>query len=346
MKNMARLVLFFSLSFIIIFTIAGTVSYLQLALEAARTIPAGPPVKLRQFVAVLQRILPLTLYITILMGLSYTARRGIPLPAAIIGVFILAGGSVLGSTLGFLNLKSMDSEAAPLVLSGVERKTLGDPGLILSQGDMVVVLLGDPEDAASPRVISFPERPLIYQELPVGPNNTIAALPPAPFRIEESYLMNGILTDSALVSEQFGTRMNAGLIPFAIYTGALIFLLASLRFVMDLSSWPLANLFSGAMVFRGILAFQTFIDDSVIQDFLLAFVNGRIEASFLSPIIFTGLAVLILLYTFLVNLARGRLARKHFPRGRARRPDRRQEHSEPYLGGPERRQGNRQEAHR
>jgi hypothetical protein len=153
-------------------------------------------------------------------------------------------------------------------------------------------------------MVLLPGRPLIYQELPAGPDNIITALPQAPFRIEESYLMNSILTDSALAAEQFETRLDAGLIPFAIYAGALIFLLVSLRFVMDLSSWPLANFFSGALVFRGILAFQTFIDSPVIQDSFLTFVDGRIEGSFLSPIIFTGLAVLILIYTLLVNLAR------------------------------------------
>jgi hypothetical protein len=131
--------------------------------------------------------------------------------------------------------------------------------------------------------------------------------------------MNGILTDAALVSGQFETRLGEGLIPFAIYAGALILLLVSLRFVMDLSSWPLANLFSGALVFRGILAFQTFLDSRIIQEFLLAFVDGRIEGSLLSPAIFTGLAVLILIYTILVNLARGRLIRKGVPQGRERR---------------------------
>jgi hypothetical protein len=148
--------------------------------------------------------------------------------------------------------------------------------------------------------------------------------------------MNGILADSTLAAEQFETRLDEGLIPFAIYAGALIFLLVSLRFVMDLSSWPLANLFSGALIFRGILAFQTFLDSRLIQDFLLTFVGGRIEGSFLSPVIFTGLAVLILIYTFLVNLARGGLARKKSPRRRG--PDRRQGNSGTYQS-PERRQG-------
>jgi hypothetical protein len=341
MKNMARLVLFFSLSFIILFALAGVLSYLKLALEAAGTIPAGPPVEFGQFVAALSGILPLILYGSILIGLSYTARRGIPLPAAIIALFILAGGAALGSSLGLIHLKSPDSPAAPLFLSRGERKTLGAPGLILSQGDTVLVVLGAPEQPASPRVVLLPGRPLLYQELPSGPNNTVTALPKAPFRTEESYLMNGLLTDSALAAEQFETRINEGLLPFAMYAGALILLLVSLRFVMDLSSWPLANLFSGAVVFRGILAFQTFIDSRIVQDFLFAFVNGRISGSLLSPVIFTGLALLILLYTILVNLARGRLARN---RGRERGPDRRQGNSGSYRGS-ERRQGNRREAH-
>ncbi|GHU60870.1 hypothetical protein FACS189445_1540 [Spirochaetia bacterium] len=336
MKNIARLVLFFNLSFIILFVIAGAVSYLQLVLEAAKTIPAGPPVKWGQFIAVLQKIMPLILYVSILLGLSYTARRGIPLLAGIIGLFILAGGAVLGSSMGLLQLKSLVSPAFPLFLSGGERKTLGKSGLILSQGDTVLVVLGPPEEAGSPRAVLFPGRPLIYQELPSGPNNTILTLPPAPFRTEESYLMNGILTDSALVAEQFETRLNQGLIPFAIYAGALIFLLVSLRFVLNLSSWPLANLFCGALVFRGILIFQTFIDSRMIQDLLLTFVEGRISGAILSPVIFSGLALLVLLYTLLVNLARGRI--KH---GGERRQvlDRRQR-QEPWEH-EERRQGNR-----
>jgi hypothetical protein len=338
MKNMARLVLFFSLSFIILFALAGVLSYLKLALEAAGTIPAGPPVEFGQFVAALSGILPLILYVSILMGLSYTARRGIPLPAAIIALFILAGGAALGSSLGLIHLKSPDSAAAPLFLSGGERKTLGAPGLILSQGDTVLVVLGAPEQPVSPRVVLLPGRPLIYQELPSGLHDAGPPLPQAPFRIEESYLMNGILIDSALAAEQFETRLGRGLIPFALYTGALILLLVSLRFVMDLSSWPLANLFSGALIFRGVLAFQTFLDSQAIQDFLLTFADRRIEGSFLSPVIFTGLAVLILIYTFLVTLAR-----KRSPRGRERGPDRRQGNSGLYQG-PDRRQGNRREA--
>jgi hypothetical protein len=313
MKNIARLVLFFSLIFIIVFVLAGAFRYFQLMLDAARTIPVSSPITMGEFLPALQKMVPLILYISILMALSYTARRSIPIPLAIFCLFVLAGGALLGVSLGLRHLKSRNTQL-PLFSSNQSRRglrTLGTPGLILSQGDTVMVVLGDPGKTGSPRVVSIPGRPLIYQEFPSGPNNTIIALPSAPFRDEVSYLLNDFLVDSALVSDQFETRLDEGLISFAIYGGALIFLLVSLRFVLGLSSWPLANLFSGALVFRGILAFQTFIDSRTIQDFILTFFDNPIDNSIISPVIFTLLGLVILLYTFLVTLVRAPRQRKH-----------------------------------
>jgi hypothetical protein len=310
MKNIARLALFFSVFLIVALVLAGLLEYVRLVLDAARTIPPGPPIKLGEFIGAFQKILPLLLYCAILMGLSYSARGRIIPVMAILSVFILAGGAALGLSLGFRELKAMD---IPLQ-SGGETETLGGPGLILSRWDTVVTLLGDPGKGEGGRVISIPGRPLIYQEKPLGPDN--AALPPAPFREGESALMQGLFVDSALVAEQFETRLDRGPLAFGLYAGALILLLASLRFVLDLSSWPLANLFCGALVFRGILAFQTFIDSRVVQTFIAAFFDRRIDGALISPGIFAGLALLILLYTFLANLARGGSPAGAFQEGR------------------------------
>jgi hypothetical protein len=312
MKNIARLALFFSVFLIVALVLAGTLEYLRLVLDAAGTVPAGPPLKLGEFIGAFQKISPLILYCVILMGLSYSARCFIAPAAAILSLFILAGGAALGLSLGLRELKTMD---LPLQ-SGGETRTLGGPGLILSRWDTVVTLLGDPGKSEGGRVISIPGRPLIYQETPSGPSN--AVLPPVSFRNEESALMQGLVVDSALVAEQLETRLGGGLLSFGLYAGGMLLLLASLRFVLDLSSWPLANLFCGALVFRGILAFQTFVDSRSVQTFIAAFFDRRIDGALISPIIFAGLALLILLYTFLTSLARN-----GFPAG-AFRPDRRQ----------------------
>ena len=172
MSTIARLALFFSVFFIISFALAGAFEYIRLAGAAAAVIPAGPPVKVGQFTGALREIVPLILYCAILMGLSYSARRGIALPAAILSVFILAGGAALGLSLGLRNLGAANADA-PL-RSGGETKTLGGPGLILSRWDVTVALLGDPGKGEGSRVISIPGRPLIYQETPSGPDNAVA----------------------------------------------------------------------------------------------------------------------------------------------------------------------------
>jgi hypothetical protein len=298
MSNIARLALFFSIFLIIGFALAGAFERVNLAVEAAATIPAGPPVQAGQFIGALQNIFPLILYCAILMGLSYSARRRIAPSAAMLSIFILAGGAALGISLGLRNLKAGGMDA-PLGSRG-KTETLGGPGLILPQWDVAVTLLDDPGRSEGSRVISIPGRPLIYQETPSGPHSAVAV-----FRNEAPGAAQGLLLDSALAAEQFETRLNRGLLPFALYGGALILLLSSLRFVLDLSSWPLANLFCGALAFRGILALQTFVDSRSVQTFIVDFFDHRIDGAVISPILFACLAALILLYTFLVTLARG-----------------------------------------
>jgi hypothetical protein len=306
MKSLARLMLFFTLCFIIFFTLAGALKYLQLSVDAARTIPSGPLVTLPEFIAAFYEVFPLILYGAVLLTLSYTVRRSIPLSISILGLFVLTCAATLGISLGFLHLTKAHSIPAALFSSknpSLGRKTLGSPGLILSQGDTVMVVLGDPGQAGSTRVVSIPERPLIYQEIPSGPNNTILALPSAPFRNEESYLMDGLFIDAKLSAAEFEIRLRENRLSFWAYGAALILLLVSLRFVLELSSWPLANLFLGAVVFRGILAFEIFIDSRIVQDFILTFFDNRIERFIVSPLIFSGLGIITLLYTLLAHLA-------------------------------------------
>jgi hypothetical protein len=66
----------------------------------------------------------------------------------------------------------------------------------------------------------------------------------------------------------------------------------------------MANLFSGAVVFRGILAFESFIDSREVQRFLGDFLGSRIPSFYISPSIFGGLGVIIMIYTLLVYSAR------------------------------------------
>jgi hypothetical protein len=169
-----------------------------------------------------------------------------------------------------------------------------------------MVLLKESGNALGPRVVSLPGRPLFYQEVPIGPNNTALALPAMPFRDEMPWFIQSMLIDFTLTSREFDDKLREGIIPFAIYAGALIFLLASLRFLLDLSSWPLANLFLGALAFRGILALGTFLSTKEVNTLLVSFIGKRLPPAFITPLAFCALGVLVILYTLLVHLARGK----------------------------------------
>jgi hypothetical protein len=158
-------------------------------------------------------------------------------------------------------------------------------------------------------VVSLPGRPLVYQESPIGSDNRAISLPPAPFRDQPVNFITNLRIDLGLVAEQFDSRLKDGLIPFAAYAAALLFLLVSLRVILNLSVWPLANLFLGALVFRAVLALETFLDSPETLSFIALFLGKWIAPVFTGPLVLSALGLLIMLYSALAALAGGRRRR-------------------------------------
>jgi hypothetical protein len=244
--------------------------------------------------------LTMAVYITILLSLSYTTRRKMAKSFSIIIVIILAAAFTLGLSLGVRQLQRF--EFALNAVPAIQAK----PGLILSRGDTAMVLLKDPADREGPRVVSIPDRSLIYQENPRGPNNAALALPDLPFDTAPPWFIQSILIDFRLSALELESRLEEGLIPFAIYGGALVLLLASLRFLLELSNWPLANLFLGAIAFRGILSLETFLNAKETKLLISSFLQNPFPLSFITPLAFCVLVLLIIIYTVLTSLARGK----------------------------------------
>jgi hypothetical protein len=278
----------------VVFLFMAAIRYLLFRNDAAQFVPADSGPLLPNFIAAGWVSLPIGLYGALLFSLSYASRRQIPALIRCLVLFILALGFTGGISLG---LSRLPDSIAPGQGKGLE--TLGKPGLLLSEADTVIVLLGDPARKDGPRVVSIPGRPLIYQEVPRGPGDTILGLPPIRFNRDDLFLFEGLFIDMTLTAEQFRTRLREGLVPFAAYTGALIFLLVSLDFVLNLSSWPLANLFLGAVAFRGILAFEAFLNSREIQGGIHAFFKNRLPELLISPMVFAAIGLLLILYNLL-----------------------------------------------
>jgi hypothetical protein len=295
-KNFARLVIFFSLSFAALFFFIVVVRYLHIRIDAARSFPPGPDQRMAELFFAIRWALPASIYTSLLFGLSYSVRRRVFAPLSLVCLVTLT------TALSFAVLTA--SEYLERVPGPVEPvKTLGGPGLILRQADNAIVLLGEPGEIRGPRLVSVPGQALIFQRTPPGAGNSVLNLPSAPFRTDTAWFLQSLIIDFSLAGRRLATRFAEGPAPFLTYTLALIFLLSSLRFVLGLGAWPLVNLFLGALVFRGILTLETFLNAEEIHDFLAGFAGGIVPPSLISPLVFCFLGFLVCLYSGLSFLA-------------------------------------------
>jgi hypothetical protein len=303
MKNFAKLAIFFSIFFIILFLAAIVLLFFASWIDLARVIPiearGGEEVAEAAWNAI-----PAALYFSILLALSYTARRRMPVFPAIASMIILAFVFSVGVSLGISRtgvLRTIFKPVSPI---------LSKPGLIVSQGENSVILLRESSEISGPRLVSIPGRSLIYQEVPVGPNNSILPIPAITFEDATPWFIKSISIDFSLSARELKSRLEAdgktgNFLSFAFYAFSLILLLSSMRPLLELSQWPLANIFTGALVFRLILALETLLNTREINLLLASFIGKRVSSVFVTPLVFCAAGTLVLLYTFLTGIARG-----------------------------------------
>ncbi|MDR3337942.1 MAG: hypothetical protein LBT16_12145 [Treponema sp.] len=292
------MVLFFSVFFILSFLIVSGIRYLLLWIEAVSTIPPVPFARGGALVSAFKYTLSVALYFGILFPLSYSVRRKMPAGASIMVIFLLSCVFTIGVSLGLRRAQVIEAQTVP-----ASWPALGEAGLRLGSGDVTIVVLGDPNDTATPRVAAIPGRPLVFQD--PGARGHGPPLPPAPFFKSRAVFMNSLNLDFNIVSERLFALLEANIFQFSTYAASIIFFLVSCRFVFELSSWPFANVFLGFLVFRGILAFQVFLDSEQIQNLILFFIGRLIPRDLISPMIYLFLGLLVIIYTALTNVARG-----------------------------------------
>ena len=297
MKNFAKLTLFFSLSFVILLFIAILLKYLSSWVDIVRIIPlAAKPGE--DAVEAAWKSLPAVIYMTILLALSYSARKKIGIPLTILTILFLGSAFTIGTSMGLSRAEALRPALKPV--SPVQ----AGPGLILSRAGNTMVLLKESNDIRGPRVVSLPGQPLMYQELPLGPNNTILNLPDLPFGDGTPWFVRSMNIDYSLSADQIKGRYERNFLSFAAYVVSLVLILGSLRFLLELSQWPLANIFLGALVFRGILALETFLNSREINILVGSFLAEKVPVNLITPAVLSAVGILVILYTLLSRIAR------------------------------------------
>jgi len=300
-RKLIKLVLFFSLSFTVLFLVSTASRFLALRVEWIRMLSQEQETVLRELIAATRWALSISLYGGILIGLSYVVRKELFAPPAILCVALLTIGFTYGIGQIIDGWENVPPERTPT-------RSLGSPGLILANTvrstSTVIVLLQGPAQPAGSRVVATPGKSMLYQEEFAGKDLATISLPPAPFRDDSPWFLKSLAIDLRLNAEILRQRLNGGPLSFLIYTGSLVFFLCSLMFILKLSAWPLANLFLGCLAFRGVLALEIFSNTPEIQDVFDSILQNRLPLSIMVPLIFCGVGILIYLYSFLVFLAK------------------------------------------
>jgi len=300
-RKLVKLVLFYSLSFAILFLGATGLRFLELRIEWIRALSQEREAVLVEIITAARWALSLVIYGGVLLGLSYVIRRGVFALTAIPCIALLT----IAFTFGIGQLLE-DWEHVPP--AKIPMQPLGKPGLILSNnvrpaGTALILLEGSVKPDGS-RVVATPGKPLLYQEKFPGKDMSLLSLPPAPFSDNCPWFLRSLAIDLKLNAENVRRQVNAGLLPFLTYTGTLVFLLCSLMFILRISVWPLANLFLGCLAFRGVLALELFFRTPEMQGIFDSFLQNRLPLSLVVPLIFCVVGLLAFLYSFLVYLVK------------------------------------------
>jgi hypothetical protein len=296
-KNLAKLVLFFTVSFVIILIAAGAAGLLHDWTEAAVFFPSADASG--SLTAALAAALPAAIHLSLLLGISYGFRRKMAYPVLFIALLIFSVGLNMAASLCLNRLETA------LVFKARMPPETAKPGLLItvtpgSLPSQAVLLDGTLRGG---RVLSLPGQPLAFE-----PAASVYRSRPVrlPFGQEITPILSDISADFARSARVLKAWFEAGMLPYAIYAGSLSLFMISLGCLVNISSWPLANLFFGALVFRGVLALESFLNSAEIHHLLASFAGDLVPESLINPIIFAALGVLVLLYSTLVFLARGR----------------------------------------
>ena len=299
MRNFAKLILFFSLSFIIIFAASTCIKFLDLRVDWAKSLPPKPETVLTLMISAAFWALSLTLFSSIIISLNYAVRKKYFAPMALSCIMLMS----FLLCYGFSFFLEQWETVPPAQSSGLQ---MGDKGLLLtnelSKNETAVVLLRGMAEPLGPRIIAIPGQPLVYHQAA----STNFDLPPVPFTDNTPWFLKSLSIDIRINAEIFQRKFAEGFFSYFIYVNSFIFLLCSLGYAAKFSVWPLANLFLASLALRGVLALNTFINTPEIQETISSLLNNFVPAALILPLLFVGFGILVNIYSLLAFASRRR----------------------------------------
>jgi hypothetical protein len=278
---------FVCLWFIIMFVVLTIAHFMAIRIEQARILSfSQQESKIDSLLTAGWRALSLSIYVPMLFGLSYSARYKVPIFPSIIYMIVLSLFWI-----GFFSLiLCVIQRGSPWPTEASQ--PFGEAGLIVMDGDQYQVLLQNP-DVPGTLVIVPSNSPLRYEDTQAG-----FGVPAVFFRDDSVDFIEGIMNNFTRTGEQCGVRLRESFVSFFLYILALVFCLSTLRFVFEASSWPLTNLFLGALLFWGVLELETLLDSEQVRAFISAISGDSFPMFTVVPLALCVLGLVFLLLSF------------------------------------------------
>lgn len=305
MKSVARLILFFSITFILLLLVSGTLLFFSQWIQNSFRVPVQGFAAGNELFWALKKALSFTLHGTLLLSLSYSVRKSVgALPTLLI---LTLGGTLLtaGITEGLRTLSASPASAALLSMAYTPR-TLGESGLIRAytteSGSTIQAVLSGAGEAGGNLIAMEGTNTLRRIDFP-APGTVVWKNPFDRGSIGVSRTLEGELF---LSSDRFFHRADQGWLSILMVAGTLSLFLASFQFILRLTAWPLANLFLGALLFRFLVLLEQGIYSEEATQFMGALSRFLLPESLMAPVALLALAVLLNTYTLLLYLSQDR----------------------------------------
>jgi len=238
-------------------------------------------------------------YLSALIALSYSARRGMGFLVSALTIMILAAVSLF--LLGF-GSERLETAMGIVQSSPQENRTLGESGLILRYRDFSFAFIEKDGGADSPVVIAAPNEALRIVDRSDALTLAGRSLRNSPFAPSNTLnpLLESLARELVSSSERLRVSYQASWLVLLLHAAAIGLLFASLRPLTGLTQWPFADFILCAIAFRIILLLEGLLSSPIILRFVARWVE-LLDGPFLFPVV---LGAMGLMMTFLILLLR------------------------------------------
>lgn len=300
MKGIARLLLVCVLTYIVILTLIGLLVFVHAWIQTVDSLYTAVFFPKSALLESFKLALPSALYLSILIGISYSVRRKVHAVPSLIILIVLIPALCTGSAELLEALINTSTQDQQVLVPDLKRN-----GLMIALGEETLIIAGPETDPALVAVKLSPYQAFKYYPEGLGSLPEHIDSPNLFNQVRPSFVFS-MAEDFKKVSDYWFALKKEKMLFFIGALAAISFLLVSLRGIMSFSAWPFANLVLSLIAFRLVLYLDVLLASEGTRLFLQKLITIPLHSYMIYMVPLCLLAVLLQLYSLLSFIAGNR----------------------------------------